>query len=121
MTKLLGRTRLIALAVAGAPLAAGCIDFSVTKKTTGGGSSGPFTVRILCTRPNTNPKTIELTFDGPGTQTTDQISFPSGGTCTITEPEFAGATSVTLTCDSIKPDDLGITCTKKDNGLEVKA
>ena len=120
MTKLGGRTRLVAVAVAGALLTAGCIDFSVTKKTTGGKSSGPFKVRIVCTRPNEEPLTTDVTFNGPGTKKTDQILFPEGGTCTITEPESAGATSVTLKCDSISPDNLGITCTEKGNALEVK-
>jgi hypothetical protein len=118
MISFLKRTRIPALVAAGGLLVAGCLDVEVTKKVTGGSSSGPFTVRVSCTEDSTTT-TEDLTFTGDDTQTTPTFVLPDGATCTVTEPESAGATSVTFTCDSINPSDLGVTCTPTANGLEI--
>jgi hypothetical protein len=118
MIGLLGRTRIPVLVAAGALVAAGCLDVEVTKKVTGGSSSGPFTVRVSCTEDSTTT-TQDLTFTGDDTKTTNQFVLPDGATCAVTEPESAGATSVTFTCDSINPSNLGVTCTQTADGLEI--
>jgi uncharacterized protein DUF5979 len=117
MIKFLERTRFVAVALAGALLVAGCIDINVTKKTTGGTSTGPFTVLVSCKTGSTTTSK-ELTFNGEDTKTAS-FTLPAGATCTITETESAGATSVTYTCDKISPNNLGVTCTQKADGLEV--
>jgi hypothetical protein len=73
MIKFLGRTRFVALAVAAALLAAGCLDAEVTKKVIGGTSSGPFTVRVSCPDDSFTP-TQDLTFMGADTKTTPSRS-----------------------------------------------
>jgi Domain of unknown function (DUF5979) len=124
MIGLLRKARIPALIVAAALLAAGCIDVSVTKKTTGGESSGPFVVRVSCTDDDTNVTVSEdLTFTGDGQeQTTDfNHAFLFGAHCTVTEIESAGAASVTYMCDDINtvPADLGATCTESADGVEI--
>jgi uncharacterized protein DUF5979 len=122
MIRTLGRTRVAGLALAGALLATGCIgslDIAVNKRVTGGSSSGPFTVHISCKVQNvTEPIERDITFNGQGTKSeTFTVLFPT--TCKVTEPESAGAVTVTFTCDSIQPDNKGVTCTKTANGLEI--
>jgi len=76
-------------------------------------------VRVSCPDDSITP-TQDLTFMGADTKTTPESLFlPGGGTCTVTEPESAGATSVTFTCGSINPSNLGVTCTQTANGLEI--
>jgi hypothetical protein len=124
MIGLLRKARIPALIVAAALLAAGCIDVSVTKKTTGGESSGPFVVRVSCTDDDTNVTVSEdLTFTGDGQEETTDFNhaFLFGAHCTVTEIESAGATSVTYMCDDINtvPADLGATCTETADGVEI--
>lgn len=97
------RMRALLLFGAVALVAAGCVNFTGSKVITNGESSGPFVVRITCE--DTDPETQDLTFTGEGTETTmdfdlpfDIENFQGSTTCTITEIEQAGATSVTYQC-----------------------
>jgi hypothetical protein len=137
------RIRLVTLVVGITLVGAGCVEFTGSKVVTGGESEGPFTVRIACVNEGV-PTSQDLTFTGEGTATTLPFLLLAGpnATCTITEPETAGATSVTFECGEIviTPIDLfdgtvgaggpgasvsgngppeEVTCTETANGLQV--
>jgi hypothetical protein len=96
------RIGLVALVVGVTLVGAGCVEFTGSKVITGGESEGPFTVRIACVNEGV-PTSQDLTFTGEGTATTLPFLLLAGpnATCTITEPETAGATSVTFECGEI--------------------
>jgi hypothetical protein len=102
-----GRARGFLLLATVALVAAGCVNFTGSKVITNGESSGPFVVRITCE--GTDPESEDLTFTGESTETTmdfelpiDFQNFQASTTCTITEIEQAGATSVTYQCGEIE-------------------
>ncbi|HEX6310089.1 MAG TPA: hypothetical protein VF152_00515 [Acidimicrobiia bacterium] len=96
------RLGLALVAAAFALVATGCVaevTFTGTKEVTGEASSGPFVVRISC--PGATPETEDLTFGGPGTETSSVFVFTGNTTCQITEVDQAGATGVAYTCDEV--------------------
>jgi hypothetical protein len=97
------RTRALLLLGAVALVSTGCVaevTFSGTKEVTGEESTGPFVVRITC--PEALPEeTQDLTFAGPGTETSAAFVIDNETTCTISEIEQAGAASVTYECGEI--------------------
>lgn len=103
------RIGLVALVVGVTLVGAGCVEFTGSKVITGGESEGPFTVRIACVNEGV-PTSQDLTFTGEGTQTTEPFLLLAGpeATCTITEPETAGATSVTFECGEIEINPIDI-------------
>jgi hypothetical protein len=96
------RIGLVALVVGVTLVGAGCVEFTGSKVITGGESEGPFTVRIACVNEGV-PTSQDLTLTGEGTATTLPFLLLAGpnATCTITEPETAGATNVTFECGEI--------------------
>ena len=61
----------------------------------------------------------DIIFNGPGTQLSDDYFEHS--TCVITEPESAGAITVTFACTGVTPPSLAseVTCTNIPGGLQI--
>ena len=110
---------------------------SVTKKLTGAGADawggGTFAVRLLCTLPDaaTNPvfdATRELTRTSPDWPVWTVTDLPTGATCTVTEPDNAGATDpgvvdpaggFTVGNDAAAPTEVTVTNDFRVGGLNV--
>jgi hypothetical protein len=96
------RMRALLLLGAVALVSTGCVaevTFSGTKEVTGEESTGPFVVRITC--PGAVPETQDLTFAGPGTETSAAFVIDNETTCTLSEIEQAGAATVTYECGEV--------------------
>jgi hypothetical protein len=118
MTSMAVRRLVVAFLVALiAVAAAGCVSLKVKKVVDG--ATGPFTVRVVCERPNGTTSTAELTFNSAGQQVAGDFIAPQGGTCTVTEPDPGNANMQILECGDILPPDVGVTCESTGNALEI--
>lgn len=145
MTAVPRRFALLGIAACAALVAAGCVNFNVTKQVVPeGASNGPFRVHVDCqpevpvaAEPSdedavesespdlTPPEGVsaqvfdDAVFNGPGSVLLED--FEEHSVCTITEPESAGALTVTFACTGVTPPSLAteVTCTNIPGGLQV--